>query len=47
MVALDVVEHMGHETMVHFELAGQQHVARLSADTRTPRSGFQTFALCS
>ena len=28
-VALDVVEHMGHETMVHFELAGQQHVARL------------------
>ncbi len=32
-VALDVVEHMGHETMVHFELAGSQHVARLSADT--------------
>jgi multiple sugar transport system ATP-binding protein len=30
-VALDVVEHMGHETMVHFELAGAQHVARLSA----------------
>jgi multiple sugar transport system ATP-binding protein len=33
-VALDVVEHMGHETMVHFELAGSQHVARLSADTQ-------------
>jgi len=32
-VTLDVVEHMGHETMVHFELAGSQHVARLSADT--------------
>ena len=32
-VALDVVEHMGHETMVHFELAGFQHVARLGADT--------------
>jgi multiple sugar transport system ATP-binding protein len=31
-VGLDVVEHMGHETMVHFELAGQQHVARLGAD---------------
>ncbi len=32
-VTLEVVEHMGHETMVHFELAGSQHVARLSADT--------------
>ncbi len=32
-VTLDVVEHMGHETMVHFELAGDQHVARLSPDT--------------
>ena len=32
-VSLEVVEHMGHETMVHFELAGSQHVARLSADT--------------
>ena len=32
-VALDVVEHMGHETMVHFELAGEQHVARLAAET--------------
>jgi multiple sugar transport system ATP-binding protein len=30
-VSLDVVEHMGHETMVHFELAGTQHVARLPA----------------
>ncbi len=32
-VALDVVEHMGHETIAHFELAGQQHIARLGADT--------------
>jgi multiple sugar transport system ATP-binding protein len=31
-VALDVVEHMGHETMVHFELAGGDHVARLAPD---------------
>ncbi|HEX3599839.1 MAG TPA: sn-glycerol-3-phosphate ABC transporter ATP-binding protein UgpC [Lacipirellulaceae bacterium] len=31
-VTLDVVEHMGHETMAHFALAGSQHVARLSAD---------------
>jgi multiple sugar transport system ATP-binding protein len=32
-VTLDVVEHMGHETMVHFEFAGEHHVARLNADT--------------
>jgi multiple sugar transport system ATP-binding protein len=32
-VGVDVVEHMGHETIVHFELAGAQHVARLSADS--------------
>ena len=30
-VSLDVVEHLGHETMVHFELAGEQLVARLPA----------------
>jgi multiple sugar transport system ATP-binding protein len=30
-VALDVVEHLGHETMVHFDLAGAPHVARLAA----------------
>lgn len=30
-VTLDVVEHMGHETMAHFALAGTQHVARLDA----------------
>jgi ABC-type sugar transport system ATPase subunit len=34
MVTLDVVEHMGHETMAHFQLAGADHVARLAADTR-------------
>jgi multiple sugar transport system ATP-binding protein len=31
-VGLDVVEHMGHETMAHFALAGAEHVARLPAD---------------
>ena len=33
-VTLDVVEHMGHETMAHFSLAGTQHVARLPATAR-------------
>ncbi|HVT30242.1 MAG TPA: sn-glycerol-3-phosphate ABC transporter ATP-binding protein UgpC [Lacipirellulaceae bacterium] len=33
-VVLDVVEHMGHETMAHFTLAGCQHVARLPATVR-------------
>ncbi|MEX0611745.1 MAG: sn-glycerol-3-phosphate ABC transporter ATP-binding protein UgpC [Pirellulales bacterium] len=31
-VTLDVVEHMGHETIAHFALAGSDHVARLPAD---------------
>jgi multiple sugar transport system ATP-binding protein len=31
-VTLDVVEHMGHETIAHFSLAGGAHVARLAAD---------------
>jgi multiple sugar transport system ATP-binding protein len=31
-VALEVVEHLGHETIVHFQLAGGHHVARLPAD---------------
>jgi multiple sugar transport system ATP-binding protein len=30
-VTLDVVEHMGHETIAHFSLAGANHVARLPA----------------
>jgi multiple sugar transport system ATP-binding protein len=30
-VTLDVVEHMGHETIAHFALAGGEHVARLPA----------------
>jgi multiple sugar transport system ATP-binding protein len=34
MVSLDVVEHMGHETIAHFNLAGAQHVARLPATAR-------------
>jgi multiple sugar transport system ATP-binding protein len=33
-VTLDVVEHMGHETMVHFTLAGADHIARLAPDIR-------------
>jgi multiple sugar transport system ATP-binding protein len=33
-VTLDVVEHMGHETIAHFELAGGEHVARLAADAK-------------
>jgi multiple sugar transport system ATP-binding protein len=33
-VTLDVVEHMGHETIAHFALAGKDHVARLPATTR-------------
>jgi multiple sugar transport system ATP-binding protein len=32
IVTLDVVEHMGHETIAHFTLAGSDHVARLPAD---------------
>lgn len=31
-VTLDVVEQMGHETMVHFELAGGDHIARVAPD---------------
>jgi multiple sugar transport system ATP-binding protein len=31
-VTLDVIEHMGHETMAHFSLAGGEHVARLAAN---------------
>jgi ABC-type sugar transport system ATPase subunit len=31
-MTLDVVEQMGHETMVHFEVAGGSYVARLPAD---------------
>jgi multiple sugar transport system ATP-binding protein len=37
-VTLDVIEHMGHETMAHFALAGGEHVARLAADAGV-RSG--------
>lgn len=33
-VSLEVVEHMGHETMVHFHLGGEPHVARLPADAK-------------
>jgi multiple sugar transport system ATP-binding protein len=29
---LDVIEHMGHETMAHFTLGGTSQVARLPAD---------------
>lgn len=33
-VPLEVVEHMGHETMVHFDLAGERHIARLPAEAK-------------
>jgi len=33
-VVLDVVEHMGPETMAHFRLAGEDHVVRLDASSR-------------
>jgi multiple sugar transport system ATP-binding protein len=33
-VELDVVEQMGHETMVHFALAGSDHIARLAPEFR-------------
>jgi ABC-type sugar transport system ATPase subunit len=33
-VTLDVVEHMGHETIAHFVLGGADHVARLPATAR-------------
>jgi multiple sugar transport system ATP-binding protein len=31
-VTLDVIEHMGHETMAHFSMADGAHVARLPAN---------------
>jgi multiple sugar transport system ATP-binding protein len=31
-ISLDVVEHMGHETMAHFTIGGAEQVARLPAD---------------
>lgn len=33
-VTLDVVEHLGHESIAHFALAGGDHVARMPADAR-------------
>jgi multiple sugar transport system ATP-binding protein len=33
-VTLDFVEHLGHETIAHFTLAGSQHAARLDAGDR-------------
>jgi ABC-type sugar transport system ATPase subunit len=34
MVTLDAVEHLGHETIAHFALAGAQLMARLAADAK-------------
>ena len=31
-VELDVIEHMGHETMAHFKLSGADQIARLPAN---------------
>src|SRR5262249_50232080 len=35
-VSVDVVEHMGHETIAHFALGGAEHVAPPPADARVP-----------
>jgi multiple sugar transport system ATP-binding protein len=32
-VAVDTIEHMGHETIAHFTLAGNPHAIRLPANT--------------
>jgi multiple sugar transport system ATP-binding protein len=45
-VSLDVVEHMGHETMAHFALAGSQHVARLPADAAVQPGDQLALAIC-
>jgi ABC-type sugar transport system ATPase subunit len=37
-VTLDVVEHLGHETLAHFSLAGSDHVVRFGGEF-TPRAG--------
>jgi multiple sugar transport system ATP-binding protein len=39
-VTVDVVEHLGHETIAHFVLADNMHVARLSANAAV-KSGHQ------
>jgi ABC-type sugar transport system ATPase subunit len=36
-VGLEAVEHLGHETMAHFDLAGERHVARLPAGSTVAR----------
>jgi multiple sugar transport system ATP-binding protein len=53
-VALDVIEHMGHETMAHFKLSGTDQIARLPADASVqpgdqltlsvPQSAFHLFS---
>jgi multiple sugar transport system ATP-binding protein len=44
-MTLDVVEQMGHETMVHFGLAGNSCVARLPADARVQPGDKVTLAI--
>ena len=35
LVSLEVVEHLGHETMAHFQFAGDDHIVRLPACVQT------------
>jgi multiple sugar transport system ATP-binding protein len=44
-VTLEVVEPMGHETMVHFDLAGQRHIARLPANASVREGDSLTLSL--
>jgi multiple sugar transport system ATP-binding protein len=44
-MTLDVVEQMGHETMVHFDLAGSSYVARLPADAHVQPADQVTLAV--
>jgi multiple sugar transport system ATP-binding protein len=43
--ALDVVEQMGHETMVHFELSSADFIARLAPDTLAHPGERKTFRI--
>jgi len=44
-VTLDVVEHLGHEAMGHFDLAGNRCVARLACDTAAQPGDQLTLAI--
>jgi multiple sugar transport system ATP-binding protein len=44
-VTAEVVERLGHETLVHFDLGGKPHVARLAGDANTRPGGRLTLAI--